>query len=87
MTLQNRSGEAVILVVMGIMMGGMLLWMFSGHSHMSSTHGGRHSASEVRSGDRHDDVHDASERNPGNEGDDVPPRDRLRATDGDTRNP
>jgi hypothetical protein len=34
-----------MLAVMGIMMvGGMLLWMFSGHSHMSAMHGGRHPA-------------------------------------------
>ncbi|MHB1013556.1 MAG: hypothetical protein ACYC37_11770 [Desulfobacteria bacterium] len=88
MTSRNKKGEAVTLAVMGIMMvGGLLLWMFSGHSHMFGMHGGRHPASEVRSGERHEGVHDAQEGHPGEEGDDVPERDGLRTPGGDERNP
>lgn len=76
---RNRKGEAT-LAVMGIMMtAGLLLWMFSGHSHMSGMHGGRHPASEVRSGERHEGVHDAQEGHPGEAEDDVSERDRPRA--------
>jgi len=43
MTMRNEKGEVVTLALMGIMMvGGLLFWMFSGHSHMSGMHGGRH---------------------------------------------
>jgi hypothetical protein len=88
MTLRSRRGEAVMLAVMGIMMvGGLIYWMFSGHSHMSGMHGGRHPTSEVRSGERHEGVHDASEGHPGDEGDDVSVRDRLRTTGGDKQAP
>ena len=88
MTLGCRRGEAVMLAVMGIMMvGGFIFWMFSGHSHMSAMHGGRHPASEVRSGERHGGTHDASEGHPGDEGDDVSVRDRLRTTGEDKREP
>ncbi len=84
MTLRNRKGEAVTLAVMGIMMaGGLLLWMFSGHSHMSGMHGGRDPASEVRSGDHHGGVHDAQEGHPGEAGDDVSERDRPRTPERD----
>ena len=87
-TLRNEKGEAVTLAVMGIMMaGGLLLWMFSGHSQMSAMHGGRHPASEIRSGERHEGVHDAPEGHPGDEGDDVSVRDRLRTTGKDKRKP
>ena len=87
-TLRNEKGEAVTLAVMGIMMvGGLLLWMFSGHSHMFGMHGGRHPASEVRSGEHHGGGHDASEGHPGDEGDDVSERDRPRTPGGDERNP
>lgn len=88
MTLRSRRGEAVTLAVMGIMMvGGLIFWMFSGHSHMSGMHGGRHPASEVRDGERHGSAHDAPEGHPGEEGDDVSERDRLRTRGGDERNP
>jgi hypothetical protein len=77
-----------MLAVMGIMMvGGMLLWMFYGHSHMSAMHGGRHPASEVRSGEPPGGVHEAPEGHPGDEGDDVSVRDRLQTTGGDKRDP
>ena len=66
MTLRNEKGEAVMLAVMGIMMvGGLIFWMFSGHSHMSAMHGGRHPASEVRSGERHGGAYDAHGGTPG----------------------
>jgi hypothetical protein len=88
MTLRSRRGEAVMLAVMGIMMvGGLFLWMFSGKSHMSAMHGGRHPASEVRSGEHHGGAHDAPEGHRGEEGDDVSERDPLRTPGGDERNP
>ena len=88
MKLRSRKGEAVTLAVMGIMMvGGLLLWMFSGHSHMFGMHGGRHPAPEVRSGERHEGVHDAPDGRRGEEGDDVSERDGLRTPGGDERNP
>lgn len=88
MTLRSRRGEAVMLVVMGIMMvGGLFFWMFSGKSHMSAMHGGRHPASEVRSGEHHGGAHDAPEGHRGEEGDDVSERDGLRTPGGDERNP
>jgi hypothetical protein len=89
MTLRSRRGEAVMLAVMGIMMvGGMLLWMFSGHSPMSGMHGGKHPASEVRSGEHHGgvhDVHDAPEGHLGGKREDEPVRDRPRTPGGDER--
>ena len=88
MTLRNKKGEAVMLAVMGIMMvGGLIFWMFSGHSHMSGMHGGRHPASEVRSGDHHGGAHDAVEGYRGEERDVVSERDGLRTPGGDERNP
>jgi hypothetical protein len=91
MTLRNAKGEAVMLAVMGIMMvGGLIFWMFSGHSHMSWMHGGRHPASEVRDGERHGgahDTHDAPEKHPGGRMDEESVRDRLRTPGGDDRNP
>lgn len=88
MTLRSRRGEAVMLAVMGIMMvGGLFFWLFSGHSHMSAMHGGRHPASEVRSGERHGGAHDAPEGHPGDEGDDVSDRERMHAPGGDERSP
>ncbi len=88
MTLRSRRGEAVMLAVMGIMMvGGLIFWMFSGHSHMSWMHGGRHPASEVRSGEHHGGAHDASEGHRAEEGDDASERNGLRTPGGDERNP
>jgi hypothetical protein len=88
MTLRSRRGEAVILAVMGIMMvGGMLLGMFYGHSHRSAMHGGRNPASEVRSGEPPGGVHDAPEGHPGDEGEVVSARDRLQNTGVDKRDP
>jgi hypothetical protein len=88
MILRSRRGEAVMLAVMGIMMvGGLIFWMFSGHSHMSAMHGGRHPASEVRSGEHHGGAHDAPEGHRGEEGDDVSERGGLRTPGGDERNP
>jgi hypothetical protein len=82
MTLRDKKGEAITLAVMGVMMvGGLLLWMFSGHSHMSGMHGGRHPASEVRSGEGHGGAHVAPEGRRGEEGEDVSERDRPRADD------
>lgn len=88
MVLRNKKGEAVTLAVMGIMMvGGLIFWMFSGHSQMSGMHGGRHPASEVRSGEHHGGAHDVPEGHPGEEGDDASERDGLRTPGGDERNP
>jgi hypothetical protein len=88
MTLLSRRGEALMLVVMGIMMvGGLFFWMFSGHSHMSAMHGGRNPASEVRSGEHHGDAHDSVERVPVDERDDATERDGPRTPGGDERNP
>jgi hypothetical protein len=88
MTLRNAKGEAVMLAVMGIMMvGGLIYWMFSGHSHMSGMHGGRHPASEVRDGERHGGAHDAVEGHPGGKRDDVSERNRSRAPDRGEPNP
>jgi hypothetical protein len=91
MTLRNAKGEAVMLTVMGIMMvGGLIYWMFSGHSHMSGMHGGRHPASEVHDGERHGSAHDAQdapEEHPGGRMDEESVRDRLRTPGGDDRNP
>jgi hypothetical protein len=85
---RNEKGDAVTLAVMdNMMVGGLFLWMFSGHSHMSAMHGGRHPASEVRSGERHGGAHDAPEGHPGEGGDDASERDRLRTTGGDKRDP
>jgi len=88
MTLRSRRGEAVMLAVMGIMMvGGLIFWMFSGDSHMSGTHGGRHPAAEVRSGEHHGGAHDAPEGHPGGKRDDESVRDRPRNLAGEERNP
>ncbi len=88
MTLQSRKGEAVMLAVMGIMMvGGLIIWMFSGHSHMSAMHGGRHPSSEVRSGEHHGGANDVVEGHRGEEGDDASERDGLQAPGVDERNP
>jgi hypothetical protein len=92
MPLRNEKGEVVMLAVMGVMMvGGLIFWMFSGHSHMSGMHGGRHPAApEVRSGERHGgahDAHDATEGYPGGKGDDASVGDRHRNPGGDERNP
>lgn len=88
MTLQSRKGEAVMLAVMGIMMvGGLIIWMFSGHSHMSGMHGGRQPASEVRSGEHDGGAHDAVEGHRGEQGDDVSERDGMQAPGVDERNP
>lgn len=77
-----------MLAVMGIMMvGGLIFWMLSGHSHMSAMHGGRHPASEVRSGERHGGAHTTPGGHPGMEGDDVSDRDRLPTTGGGKRDP
>ena len=88
MTLRNEKGEAVILAVMGVMMvGGLVIWMFSGHSHMFGMHGGKHPASEVRFGEHHGGAHDAAGGPRGDEGDDVSERDGLQTPGGDERNP
>ncbi len=91
MTLRNEKGEAVTLALMGVMMvGGLLLWMFSDNSHMSWMHGGKHSSSEVRSGEHHGGTHDAQdapEELPGGRMEDESVRDRLRTPGGDERNP
>ena len=88
MTLRSEKGEAVMLAVMGIMMAGVLIfWMFSGHSHMSGMHGGRHPASEVRDGEHHGGAHDAVEGHRGEEGADVSERDGLQTPVGDERIP
>ena len=88
MTMRSRRGEAVMLAVMGIMMvGGLVFWMFSGRSHMSGMHGGRHPASEVRSGERHGGAHVAPEERRGEEGEDVSERDGIRTPGGNERNP
>ena len=88
MPLRNEKGEVVMLAVMGVMMvGGLIFWMFSGHSHMSGMHGGRHPASEVRSGERGGGAHAAPEEHPGGKRDGEPVRDRPRTPGGDERNP
>jgi hypothetical protein len=88
MKLRSRKGEAVTLAVMGIMMvGGLLLWMFSGHSHMFGMHGGRHPASEVRSGEHHGSAHDAQEGHPDGVGDDLSKRDRPGAPEQGEQSP
>ena len=88
MTLRNGTGEAVMLAVMGVMMvGGLLLWMFSGHSHMSGMHGGRHPASEVRSGERHKGAHDAPEGRRGEGEYDISEQGRPGAPDRSDRSP
>ncbi len=81
-----------MLAVMGVMMvGGLIFWMFTGHSHMSGMHGGRHSAApEVRSEERHGaahEAHDAPEGYPGGKRDDASERDRQRTRGGYERNP
>ena len=88
MTLRSRRGEVVMIAVMGIMMvGGFFLWMFSGKSHMSAMHGGRHPASEVRSGERSGIAHDAPEEYPSSKKEYESVRDRPRTPGGDERNP
>jgi len=86
--MRDKQGEAVMLAVMGVMIvGGLIYWMFSGHSHMPGMHGGRHPASEVRSGEHHGGSNDAVEGDRGSDGDAVTQWDRLRNTDGDKRSP
>jgi hypothetical protein len=88
MTLRSQRGEAVTLAVMGIMMaGGMLFWMFSGHSYMSAMHRGGHPASEVRSGEHHGGAYDTPNGRRGKEGDDVSELDRPRAPDRGEQSP
>jgi hypothetical protein len=88
MPLRNEKGEVVMLAVMGVMMvGGLIFWMFSGHSHMSGMHGGRHPASEVRSGERDEGAHDAPEGHLGGKMEDESVRNRPRTPGGDERNP
>jgi hypothetical protein len=88
MTLQSRRGEAVTLAVMGIMMFGMFLWMFSGHSHLSAMHGGRNPASEVRNEEHHGTEHDPSDgRMLEDRGSIVRDREELRSTSLNDRSP
>jgi len=76
-----------MLAVMGIMMVGMLFWIFSGHSPMSAMHGGRHPASEVRSGERDGGAHDAPEGHLGGKMEEESGGIRPRTPAGDERNP
>jgi len=76
-----------MLAVMGIMMVGMLFWIFSGHSPMSAMHGGRHPASEVRSGERDGGAHDAPEGHLGGKMEEKSGGIRPGTPVGDERNP
>ena len=45
-TLRNVRGEAVVILMAAMMIGGILLWMAAGHFH--GKHGGRHDAAASR---------------------------------------
>jgi len=43
MRLRTKAGEAVMLVIMGVMIvGGVVVWLSTGHFHMMPMHGDKH---------------------------------------------
>ena len=48
MRLRGKSGEAVMLVVMGAMVvGWIVVWLATGNFHMMGMHGGKHEKTEA----------------------------------------
>ena len=61
--LRGKSGEAVMLILMGAMiLGGIVVWLATGHFHMMGMHGGKHTKEETVTSVPHDaqEVHAAS---------------------------
>jgi len=47
MRLRGKSGEAVMFVIMGAMIvGGLVVWLTTGHFHMMPMHGEKHTKEE-----------------------------------------
>lgn len=69
--LRKDGGEAVMLVVMGVMMvGGLVLWLATGNFHMMGMHGGKHEKTGTVSTDHHGLKQDPADRQAeGDEGD------------------
>jgi hypothetical protein len=56
--LSGKSGEAVMLVIMGAMVvGGLVVWLSTGHFHMMPMHGEKHTKEETVSSAPHDTRH------------------------------
>jgi hypothetical protein len=52
--LSGKSGEAVMLVIMGAMVvGGLVVWLSTGHFHMMPMHGEKHEKTETVSTNHH----------------------------------
>jgi len=55
MRLRTEAGEAVMLVIMGAMVvGGIVVWLSTGHFHMMGMHGGKHTKEETVTSVPHD---------------------------------
>ena len=55
MRLRTEAGEAVMLVIMGAMVvGGLFVWLATGHFHMMGMHGGKHTKEETVTSVPHD---------------------------------
>lgn len=55
MRLRGKSGEAVMLILMGAMVvGGLVVWLATGHVHMMPMHGEKHTKEETVSPAFHD---------------------------------
>ncbi len=53
--LRGKIGEAVMIVIMGAMVvGGIVMWLSTGHFHMMPGHGGKHTKEEAVSSAPHD---------------------------------
>ncbi len=52
--LRGKNGEAVMLVIMGSMVvGGIVVWLATGHFHMMPMHGEKHEKAETVSTNHH----------------------------------
>ena len=60
--LRGKSGEAVMLVIMGAMVvGGLVVWLSTGHFHMMGMHGGKHEKTETVSTNHHGSKQDPND--------------------------
>jgi len=56
--LRGKSGEAVMLVVMGVMLvGGLVVWMMRGDFHIMPMHGSGHSHTKAGAASSAHDTH------------------------------
>jgi hypothetical protein len=62
MRLRGKSGEAVMLVVMGAMVvGWIVVWLATGNFHMMGMHGGKHEKTEAVSTNHHGSKQDPAD--------------------------